>query len=69
MNKYIVFNKSFFTANRDYVWIAGVKYGLAYEDNEHYYIKRVKDNIEIEPYPVSKEFEFSLYEIKEKKHE
>ena len=68
MNKIIVFSQPYSTSNGDYAWCVGVKYGIAYDDynSNNYYIRRVIDGKEIQPYPVSKEFEGSLYKIEDR---
>lgn len=57
MNKYILFLHSFKSEDGLYEWIANTKYGLAYQDDNFYYIKRNG----LKPYPISKDLEFTVY--------
>ena len=59
MNKYILFLCDFSTEDNTYSWVANTKYGLAYDDDNFYYIKRVG----LKPYPISKDLEVTVYTI------
>ena len=63
MNKAILFLCDFSNEDNTYSWIANTKYGLAYEDTNFYYIKRIKNNIIIKPYPITKDLEHTVYTI------
>ena len=61
LNKYILFNDSFVTEDSNYIWAGHVKYGIIDEDEKNYYIRKIKDNIKTELYPIPKDLEFQAY--------
>lgn len=65
MNRYILFKSPFVSEDGEYAWVKNVKYGIVYENEKNYYLRRIKNNIEIEPYPISKELEYTVYIVGE----